>query len=202
MHSTAKHARRHVQPQYPLKERALLSIERQQKIKESLYIFLLNKREENALSQAMADNNARMVDHAHGPKTPIAPNRNRMILLGIAIGLVLPCIFYLLKLFLDTKVHSRKDIEGKISVPLLGEIPTTSYSRNDNSLIAKRKKLRTMSYPKHSVSSAPTSPSWPKPDKSSRSSLFTSFNEGAGKTFISRNLALSLALTGKKGGRC
>ncbi len=181
----------------PTKERALLSIERQQKIKESLYLFLLNRREENALSQAMADNNARIVEHAHGPKGPIAPNRNRMILLGIAIGLVLPCIFFLLKLFLDTKVHSRKDVEGKLSVPLLGEIPydkkqtkrqddETEEQETDDIISEAFRIIRTnMAF-------------MARGGNKLQVITFTSFNEGAGKTFISRNLATSLALTGKK----
>ena len=60
----------------PTKERQMLSIERQQKIKEALYLFLLNRREENALSQAMADNNARVIDSSEGSYWPISPNRN------------------------------------------------------------------------------------------------------------------------------
>ena len=68
----------------PTKQREMLSIERQQKIKEALYLFLLNKREENALTQAMADNNARVIDSAEGTKAPISPNRNRIS--GLAFG--------------------------------------------------------------------------------------------------------------------
>ena len=107
----------------PTKQREMLSIERQQKIKEALYLFLLNKREENALTQAMADNNARVIDSAEGTKAPISPNRNRILLLGILVGLAIPGVTFLLIMFLDTRVHSRKDIEGAVSLPYLGEIP-------------------------------------------------------------------------------
>ena len=71
----------------------MLSIERQQKIKEALYLFLLNRREENALSQAMADNNARVIDSAESTSFPISPNRNRILLLGVLIGSPAGCIF-------------------------------------------------------------------------------------------------------------
>lgn len=74
----------------PTKERQMLSIERQQKIKEALYMFLLNRREENALSQAMADNNARTIDSVDGPAGPISPVRNRILLLGVLVGLAVP----------------------------------------------------------------------------------------------------------------
>lgn len=107
----------------PTKQREMLSIERQQKIKEALYLFLLNKREENALTQAMADNNARVIDSAEGTKAPISPNRNRILLLGILVGLAIPGVTFLLIMFLDTRVHSCKDIEGAVSLPYLGEIP-------------------------------------------------------------------------------
>ena len=93
----------------PTKERKMLSIERQQKVKEALYLFLLNKREENALSQAMADNNARVIDGAEGSNSPISPNRNRILLLGLLVGLAIPSLACLGILFLDTRVHSRKD---------------------------------------------------------------------------------------------
>ena len=64
----------------PRKQREMLSIERQQKVKESLYIFLLNKREENALSQAMVDNNARVLDPVSGSNIPISPNKYKKLL--------------------------------------------------------------------------------------------------------------------------
>lgn len=72
---------------------------------------MLNKREENALSQAMADNNARVIDSADGSGAPIAPQRNRIILLGLLVGIALPGVGCLLVLFMDTRVHGRKDVE-------------------------------------------------------------------------------------------
>lgn len=116
----------------PTKERQMLSIERQQKIKEALYLFLLNKREENALSQAMADNNARVIDGAEGSNAPISPNRNRILLLGLLVGIALPGAVCLAILFMDTRVHGRKDIEGVTSVPYLGEIPLDKEAMKDH----------------------------------------------------------------------
>lgn len=180
----------------PTKERTLLSIERRQKIKESLYMFLLNRREENALSQAMADNNARMIDHAHGPKGPIAPSRNRILLLGIALGLAVPCVFFLIKLFMDTKVHSRKDVERKICVPFLGEIP---YDKRASHHQKGNEEEEVSDIVSEAFRILRTNMAFmTKNGQRIQVITFTSFNEGAGKTFISRNLALSLSLTGKK----
>jgi uncharacterized protein involved in exopolysaccharide biosynthesis len=83
----------------PQKERELLSIQRQQSIKESLYIFLLNKLEENALTQAMVDDNAQIINEVYGSTRPIAPNRTKWLLLGFLLGVALPAIWFLMKLF-------------------------------------------------------------------------------------------------------
>ena len=83
----------------PSKAREMLSIERQQKIKESLYMFLLNKREENALTQAMVDNNARMIDTAEGSPVPVSPSKSKMMILAFLIGMLLPAIILLSKLY-------------------------------------------------------------------------------------------------------
>ncbi|MDE6215491.1 polysaccharide biosynthesis tyrosine autokinase [Bacteroides sp.] len=179
----------------PTKERQMLSIERQQKIKESLYMFLLNRREENALSQAMADNNARTIDSVDGPAGPISPVRNRILLLGVLVGLAVPGVVFLMILFMDTRVRSRKDLKGAVSIPFLGEIPQdkeaakTSVAvggEDDGMLSESFRILRTnMAF-------------MAKKDKPMQVITFTSFNEGAGKTFISRNLAMSLVLTKKR----
>ena len=183
----------------PTKERQMLSIERQQKIKEALYLFLLNKREENALSQAMADNNARVIDGAEGSNAPISPNRNRILLLGLLVGIALPGVVCLAILFMDTRVHGRKDIEGATSVPYLGEIPLDKEAMKDN-----RKKVMAVKEQGDDIVSEAfrilrTNMAFlSKKDKPAQVITFTSFNIGAGKTFIARNLSMSLAYMKKR----
>lgn len=162
----------------PTKERKMLSIERQQKIKESLYLFLLNKREENALSQAMVDNNARVIDGASGPSGPISPDRNKYILLGLLLGLAVPGTVFLMIMFLDTKIHSRKDIKGKLSIPFVGDVPLDKDEESssvEEAFKIVRTNMAFMSKKDHPVQAIMT----------------TSMGEGDGKTFISRNLAKS-----------
>lgn len=183
----------------PVKERGMLSIERQQQIKEQLYLFLLNKREENALSQAMADNNARVIDPAEGSFNPIAPERNKILLFGFLIGFALPTAYFLFIMFMDTRVRSRKDLKGVLSVPFLAEIPY------DKELDKERKNGNFM--PIISMDEGMLSEAF----RILRSNMmymgkkeklqvitFTSFNEGAGKSFISRNLAGVLAYSKKR----
>lgn len=183
----------------PTKERQMLSIERQQKIKEALYLFLLNKREENALSQAMADNNARVIDGAEGSNAPISPNRNRILLLGLLIGIALPGAVCLAILFMDTRVHGRKDIEGVTSVPYLGEIPLDKEAMKDG-----RKRVMAVKEQGDDIISEAfrilrTNMAFlSKKDKPAQVITFTSFNIGAGKTFIARNLSMSLAYMKKR----
>ena len=185
----------------PTKERNLLSIERQQKIKESLYLFLLNRREENALSQAMADSNARIIDSAEGGNVAIAPQPRRILLMGVLIGVAIPALIFLLKLFMDTKVYTRKEVERALSVPLLGEIPL------DKKLLKrKRRKQRESSLIKDTEGMVPeafrivrTNMNFmARKDRPMQVITLTSFNEGVGKTFIAQNLALSLARTKKR----
>lgn len=105
------------------KERELFAIMRQQKVKEQLYIYLLTKIEENTLVSATADNNARVIDAAHGSDNPVYPKSLFVYLIAIFIALVLPfAVFYLKELF-NTMVRSRHDIEDAVSAPFLGEIP-------------------------------------------------------------------------------
>lgn len=180
----------------PTKERQMLSIERQQKIKEALYLFLLNRREENALSQAMADNNARIIDSTEGSSSPIAPNRNRILLLGLLVGIAIPGVGFLMVLFMDTRVHNRKDIQGAVSVPFLGEVPL------DKKAVKKSRKAQHDGDGERNRAVAEalrilrTNMSFM--GKNVQVVTFTSFNEGAGKTFIARNLAQSFIYAKKR----
>lgn len=185
----------------PAKERQMLSIERQQKVKEALYIYLLNKREENALSQAMADNNARVIDGAEGSNAPISPNRNRILLLGILVGVAIPGLACLAILFMDTRVHSRKDFEGVVNVPFLGEIPQDKAEgkrggMKDSSATGSKEANSTVS---EAFRILRTNMGFmARKDTPQQVIILTSLNEGAGKTFIAKNLGMSLALAKKR----
>ncbi|MFA6872501.1 MAG: GNVR domain-containing protein, partial [Bacteroidaceae bacterium] len=116
----------------PAQERLALDAGRQQLIKESLYSFLLNKREENAIKLAITESNVRLVEPPYGSPEMVSPKRGMMMLAAFAIGLVIP--FALLYLFslIDTKVRGRKDIEDNTSLPVLGEIPSLGDDEDMN----------------------------------------------------------------------
>ena len=181
----------------PTKARELLSIERQQKIKETLYIFLLNKREENALTQAMADNNARMIDSAVASWTPVYPSRNKMLMLAFLAGILLPGIILLMRVMVDTRVRNRRDIEEVTDMPFLADLPlarekkpkkgeeqrlTTAYSNSKSKVFTEAMRLMC------------TNLDFMRPEGCTHPVVATtSFQSSAGKTFVSTNIAVCLA---------
>ena len=181
----------------PRKQREMLSVERQQKVKESLYIFLLNKREENALSQAMVDNNARVLDPVSGSNIPISPNKYKKLMLGVGCGVIVPSVILLLMLILDTGVHNRKEVESIVSAPFLADIPQTPKAMaNVHEVVVRARGLDALS---ESFRILRTNLGFMLSQTQERKVItLTSFNIGAGKTFISINLAASLVQTEKK----
>lgn len=182
----------------PVKEHGMLSIQRQQSIKESLYMYLLNKREENALAQTMVDNNARVIDAAEGSYMPISPVRNKIMLLGVLVGLAIPTVIFLFIMFMDTKVHSRKDVQSKTNIPFLGEIPFDP-SQSKKWWEKQHEKTEQSSMIRESFKILRTNMTFMgKKEHRMQVITFTSFNEGAGKTYITSNLAKSLADSKKR----
>lgn len=183
----------------PSQQKYVLSVERQQKIKESLYIYLLNKREENALSKSITESNARIIDPAMGNNTPIAPKTHFILLVGLMVGLLIPTgILYLLRIS-DTCIRWKKDLEDKLSVPFLGEIPQRVKMKGE-----AKQPIVVKADSKDAVSEAfrimRTNLSFmgSTTEHQLQTIMVTSMNVGAGKTFISSNLAMTLALAGKK----
>ncbi|PRD48220.1 GumC family protein [Sphingobacterium haloxyli] len=182
--------------QAPRKQRMMLSVERQQKVKEELYLYLLNKREENAINRAMTDESIRIVDAATRSNAPIAPSKYGKLTTGVAIGIVLPAAILLIMLMLDTKVRSRQDIEGALSVPFLGEIPLSRRKTKDHSILVTDTGRDPLT---EAFRILRTNISFMSRDgKEAQVILLTSFTIGAGKTFSSLNLAATLANMGKK----
>ena len=106
----------------PQQQNHLLSIERQQKVKESLYLFLLQKREENELSQAFTAYNTRIIADPWGSNAPTSPDRNRILLFAFAIAMAIPASFFILREMNNSKVRGRKDLEN-LTIPFVGELP-------------------------------------------------------------------------------
>ena len=115
----------------PEKEKELLRLKRLAGVKENLYLYLLQKREEAQLSLASKINNTRIIDYAidQGSKTP---NRTQIKLLAILIGLILPTCIILLKDFFNNKITDRQQIEAVTTVPVIGEL---SYVKKKNVLL-------------------------------------------------------------------
>lgn len=106
----------------PTQGKYLLSVERQQKVKEALYLFLLQKREENELSQAFTAYNTRVITPPSGSMIPTAPVKKNIALVAFALGFLIPVVIIFIRENMNSKVRGRKDLES-LSVPFVGEIP-------------------------------------------------------------------------------
>jgi tyrosine-protein kinase Etk/Wzc len=178
----------------PVQERQFRVIARQQKVKEELYLYLLQKREETAISLAATAPNARVIDDAKASKIPVSPKKSIIYLAALLLGLLIPFAILYIKDLLDTKVKSRFDMTDKFNIPFLGDVPksmspnemisTTSRTSSAEALRIVRTNLDFML---NQV-----------PDGKAKSIFMTSTIPGEGKTFISINLAGIFALSGKK----
>lgn len=183
--------------QMPQKERTMLSIERQRRVKEDLYMFLLNKREENALNEAITEANLRIIDPPVGESAPIAPNRLKKIATGIGIGIALPTIILLSMLLLNTGIRGRQDLENVLSVPFLGEIPLARNRRQGNGDVLVSQSGRDPLTEAFRILRTNIN-FMTKDEHPPKVITFTSFSAGVGKTFSVLNLAATLSYLDKK----
>ena len=177
----------------PQKERQAMDIMRQQVLKETLYTFLLNKREETALQLAITEANIRIVEHPFGSKVPVAPRKAVISLFALILGLVIPFTFFQIKERLNMSVRGRKDIETYTSIPILGEVPHRKNGVNDSDIVVSAQNDDVIGVAFRLLRFSMTFI-----NKDARIIMFTSTMPGEGKTFISRNFAATLGMTGKK----
>jgi tyrosine-protein kinase Etk/Wzc len=178
----------------PVQERQFRVIARQQKVKEELYLYLLQKREETAISLSATEPNARVIDSAKASKIPIAPKKNVIYLAALFLGLLVPFgVIYFADL-LDTKIKSRMDLEGKTSIPFIGDVPT---SDTPNEII--KSESRTSSAEALRIIRTNLEFMVSKVAENDAKTIFlTSTFPKEGKTFVSVNLAATFALSGKR----
>ena len=196
----------------PSQAKYLLSVERQQKVKESLYLFLLQKREENELSQAFTAYNTRVIVSPTGSNAPTSPVKRNIRLMATALGLLLPLIFLVVRENMNNKVRGRTDID-KLTIPFIGEIPLYRKHRKKGKLfgfLPKKKKpeeesMEILVKPKsrnvinEAFRVVRTNMDFiAGADHANKVIMFTSLNPGSGKTFLTVNIASSFAIKGSR----
>lgn len=175
----------------PTQEKELLSITRQQEIKASLYLMLLQKREENAITLAATANNGRMVEE---PLLggPVSPNSKTYYLLALILGIGIPVGGIFLRNLLRFKIESRADVEKITDVPVVGDVPMVDTKGNPIVVHENQNELM-----EEVFRSVRTNIQYML-QEGQKVILFTSTSSGEGKSFTAGNLACSFAFMGKK----
>lgn len=202
----------------PKQAKYLLSVERQQKVKEQLYLFLLQKREENELSQVFTAYKTQLLDPPHGEDSPTSPKRGYIMAIALILGLAIPASIIFVRESLNTTVRGRDDLDD-LNLPFVGEIPFVGSSHNKTSFLSRLKGLKKQKGTKHhhhkklKVLVEKDSRDMINEafrvvranfefvlgfDSSHKVVMVTAMNVDSGKTFISANLSTALAIKGKK----
>lgn len=181
----------------PSQEREFRGIERQQNIKESLYLFLLQKREENSLSLAAKAPKAKIVDEAYNLGAPVSPNTKMVLGMGLLSGFMLPFLIITGKRILNDKVNTRDDIKDRTEeIPILGEVPhimtgeATLVSAEERSVLSESFNILSANL-NYIISQG-------KDPEAGKCIYVTSSAQGEGKTFTAVNMAMTLAGLEKK----
>lgn len=178
----------------PDKNAQELELKKQKELKERLYLYLLQKREETAISAISSKSNYSSIDVASFSTVPIEPKESQMKTFAFLLGLIIPIgLLYLMDLMND-KITSRRDITAKSTIPIIGEI---SHLDGQEELVVN--KSRSMIAEQFRIMRSNLQFLLPvNRDTKAKTFLITSTISGEGKSFISTNLAGVLELTGKK----
>lgn len=178
--------------QVPQKEREYLEYARQQNIKQELYVFLLKKREETAISKSYTVANARVIDPAKSDGAPFTPQSGRVYLICLALGLLLPTGWIFAKELFNIKLSSKDDVAAITKMGVTAEI---GHNSNDEDIVVEQQSKTVIA---EQFRALRTNMQFLLSSEDEKVILLTSSMSGEGKSFVALNLATTLALSGKK----
>jgi tyrosine-protein kinase Etk/Wzc len=176
----------------PVKERVYLDYSRQQSLKQDLYLFLLQKREETAISQKATISNCRVLDNAESDEDPFSPKKSFIYSIASLIGLFLPAAGLGLKQMLNNRITKKDDIEKHTTIAVIGQISKNTHKQK---MLIYNEARTVIS---EEIRALRTNLKYITDGGKSNVIMFTSSMSGEGKSFISLNLGNSIALSGKK----
>lgn len=179
------------------KESEINRINRELRVRESNFIFLLNKREENSLALTAPEDNARIVDAVRGGDGPVAPNVLKILFVGLLAGIAIPVALCVVAAAMDTSVKNRRELETLTRLPIYGLIPRKPRKMKDREIVVDAGDLSVLSesFPMLAEQMVSLASSI---GRRSLVVLLTSTRPEEGKTYVALNLAISLAMAGKK----
>ncbi len=179
----------------PRQEREFRGIFRQQQVKEELYLYLFKKREETAITLAVTAPISKVIDAAYSSDNPISPKHNLIYLVALILGLLVPfSIIYLIDLF-DNKVKNRHDLENHLTLPFIGDIP---HSEDNNQIIQSSSRTSSAEAIRIVRTNLEFILSNNEFGNKAKTIFLTSTLPKEGKTFVTVNLAATIAISGKK----
>ncbi|MFM7078756.1 MAG: polysaccharide biosynthesis tyrosine autokinase, partial [Bacteroidota bacterium] len=168
---------------------------RQKGIKEQLYLLLLQKREEAALSLASTTADSRIVEKPQGDQEPVSPRREQILLYALIAGFIIPLAYVFLKDAFNTKVIGLEMITKVTNTPLLGTL--SEHPHKNSAIVVNNKDRSTIAEQFRTIRTNLHYIHGPGLDKG-RVVMVTSSTSGEGKTFFAINLANALAISGRK----
>ena len=180
----------------PDMERSLIEITRERDIKSQLYVMLLQKFEETALTLAVTANNLRCIDPAMCSTAPIAPRKNVILMVALFVGLLLPSAYIYIKELLRTKIAHPEEVSELTTLPLVATVPkVASLVGGKRSIVVRANQNDIMA---EAFRTLRTNLQFLMKKTDGKVIMFTSTTSGEGKTFVSTNFAVSAAVLGKK----
>lgn len=193
----------------PSRMKHLVSVERQQKVKESLYLYLLQKQEENDIAMTYTFDKMKLINYPYGSDQPTSPVSTMVLMTSVLVGLILPVSVLFIRENLDNTVRTKTELENRLSIPIVGDVPVYSFTKGTRKYRMSKSRLHLPMIVVEEGGQDPvneafriirTNIEFMCPEERGKDNIYivTSHYAGSGKTFVAMNLSVALAIKRKR----